>query len=116
MRFVLRTLIVAAALAMGASAFASAAQVDFYKPLVTPEGLTKLASGSPAPLAVLSPNHQLFFVRKAGAPGTLAPPGTYKLADGHMVTVGKNGMVSDSKSWTWFGNPSKLQGGVGYYN
>jgi len=111
MRFALRTLTIAAALAFGASQFAWAAQVDF-KPILTSEGLTKMGDGS---FAVISPQHQLFFVRKAGAPGVLAKPGTYKLANGHLVVVGKGGVVTDSKSWTQFTDPGKLAGGTNYY-
>jgi hypothetical protein len=116
MRFILRALVVAGTLAFGTSQFASAAAVDFFKPMLTAEGFTKLATGAPAPYAVLSPKHQLFFIRKAGAPGTLAPPGTYKLDATHSVVVGKGGIVTDQKSWTWFGDPTRLPSGVGYYN
>ena len=71
MRFALRTLTIAAALAFGASQFASASLPPNNvqaKPVLTLEGLTKMGNGAPAPYAVLSPQHQLFFVRKAGAP------------------------------------------------
>lgn len=128
MRFALRTLFVAAALAFGATQFASASLTPNVtkmrdgsfavnsprdvKPILTAEGLTKMGDGS---FAVISPQHQLFFVRKAGAPGVLAKPGTYKLANGHLVTVGKGGVVTDSKSWTQFTDPGKLAGGANYY-
>jgi hypothetical protein len=65
--------------------------------------------------AVMSPQHKLYLVRKAGAPGQLAAPGTYKLANGHSVIVGKGGVILDQRSWSAFPNPA-LFSGKGYYN
>ena len=65
--------------------------------------------------AVMSPQHKLYLVSKLGAPGKLAAPGTYKLANGHSVIVGKGGVIVEQRSWSEFPNPAQFAG-KGYYN
>jgi hypothetical protein len=110
MRHLLGSFTMLCALVLGTSLVAQAATAP-----VSPPGKGLLPQASDGTYLVLSPQHTLFLVSKLGTPGKLAPPGSYKLSDGNVVVVGKGGVVANSKSWTWFPDATKLNGGTLYY-
>ena len=59
--------------------------------------------------ASMNKQHQLLIFSKTGKTGMPAAPGTYKLSNGHIVKVGKGGIV-DSKSWGEFKSASAKSG------
>jgi hypothetical protein len=106
MRFACLALVLAAALILGFKPTAQAGPVNSQIPNsvnLTAGGLTPLLDGR---AAVLGPGHVLFIVTKVGAPGKRAPAGKYKIADGTVVTVNGDGVVTDPKLWNLFA-PSK---------
>lgn len=106
MRFTLRMVAIACALAFGASQVAMAGASC----CILKGGLTKMSVDA-APcctFAVMSRDHKLYFVSKAGKPGVLAKPGTYKLSDGELLKVGPRGVILDPKMYFQFTDPAKL--------
>jgi hypothetical protein len=112
MRLTLGALAMSCALVLGTSFVAQAAD---FNPQPDPPGKGVIPQLSNGEYAVLSPQHVLFLVTKLGSPGKPAAPGSYKLSNGNVVVVGKGGVVSNSKSWTWFPNAAKINGGTLYY-
>jgi hypothetical protein len=96
----LMSLACALSLALGNAAFA-------LNPQPLPPAIIKLSDGRQL---LMNKQHVLFILsanRKAGRP---AAPGTYTLPNGHVVRVGKGGVL-DQKSWVEF-NPQPDPPGV----
>jgi hypothetical protein len=102
MRLALLMLVLAGALVLGAGPLGRAGAATDTRPppvMITIGGMLPLEDGR---AAVLGPGHVLYLVTKVGAPGKRAPAGKYKVADGVVVTVNGDGVVTDPKSWKLF--------------